>query len=78
MCVCVCVCVTDSYGTRYECYEAGGNVVFVIQSVPDLRTSALANRRPTCTDPDLRTVVHATNMGIVTWSPRGFEYRTND
>jgi hypothetical protein len=30
----------------------------------DLRTSALTNRRPTCTHPDLRTVVHATNMGI--------------
>jgi hypothetical protein len=53
-----------------------------IQGVPDLRTSdvrtsALTNRRPTCTDPDPRTVVHATNMGIATGSP-GFEYWTND
>jgi hypothetical protein len=45
-----------------------------LQDVPDLRksdlrTSALTNRRPTWTDPDLRAVP-ATNMGIATWSLR--------
>jgi hypothetical protein len=29
-----------------------------VQGVPDLRTSALTNRRPTCTHPGLRTAAH--------------------